>query len=278
MVITDPPVMPPPRKLVRPPRVALVLGGGAFRGIAHVGVLKVFEEEHIPIDLIIGTSAGSLVGALYAGNPHVDSLYPLINSTRLKDVFNISFTHSRLGFVSGEKLQEFVVKHTSVKNIEETKIPFVAISADLLQGEPVVLASGPVAPAVNASCAIPEVFIPVKMYGKILVDGGVLNNLAVDVARGYDATVVIAVDVMNDFDTMPVIKTRSAVIRRVAGMSMHRFTRERSGLADVVVIPDLKGMPYMSDSYNKPMYDAGMKAARKMMPKIRALLLQKGIK
>ncbi len=190
MVISDPPVMPPARKLVHAPRVALVLGGGAFRGIAHVGVLKVFEEEKIPIDLIIGTSAGSLVGAIYADNPHVDSLYPLINATKIKDIFDFSLTWSKLGYVSGRKLQAFVTKHTSVKNLEQTRIPFVAIAADMLKGEPVVMASGPIAPAVNASCAIPEIFVPVKMFGKILVDGGVLNNLATDVARGYGATIV----------------------------------------------------------------------------------------
>ena len=277
MVITEPALMPPARKLVHPPRVALVLGGGAFRGIAHVGVLKVFEEEKIPFDLIIGTSAGSLIGALYADNPHVDSLYPLINSTKSKDIFNFSLT-SKLGYVSGEKLQSFVTMHTTVKNIEETKIPFVAISADLLQGVPLVMASGPLAPSVNASCAIPEVFVPVKMYGKILVDGGVINNVAADVARDYGAIVVIAVDVMNDFDTVPVIKDRNAVYRRVSAMNMHLLSSERMKEADIVVIPDMKGMPYLSDKYNQPMYDAGVKAAREMLPKIRELLLQKGIK
>ena len=277
MVITDPAVMPPARKLVHPPRVAVVLGGGAFRGIAHVGVLKVFEEENIPIDLIIGTSAGSLIGALYADNPHVDSLYPLINSTKSKDIFNFSLTYSKLGYVSGLKLQEYVTKHTSVKNIEDTKIPFVAISADLLKGESVILASGPIAPSVNASCAIPEIFVPVKMYGKILVDGGVINNVAADVARDYGATVVIAVDVMNDFDTVPVIKDKKEVSKRVARMTMHLLGHERMSKADIVVIPDMKGMPYLSDKYNQPMYDAGIKAAREMMPRIKELLKQKGI-
>ena len=278
MVITDPAVMPPARKLAHPPRVAVVLGGGAFRGIAHVGVLKVFEEEKIPIDLIIGTSAGSLIGALYADNPHVDSLYPLINSTKSKDIFNFSLTYSKLGYVSGEKLQEYVTKHASVKNIEDTKIPFVAISADLLKGESVILASGPIAPSVNASCAIPEIFVPVKMYGKILVDGGVINNVAADVARDYGATVVIAVDVMNDFDTVPVIKDKKEVSKRVARMTMHLLGHERMSKADIVVIPDMKGMPYLSDKYNQPMYDAGIKAAREMMPRIKELLKQKGIR
>jgi len=278
MVITDPLVMPPARKPAHTPRVALVLGGGAFRGIAHVGVLEVFEEEKIPIDLIIGTSAGSLVGAIYADNPHIDSLYPLINATKIKDIFDFSLTWSKLGYVSGRRLQDFVTKHTSVKNIEQTLIPFVAIAADLQKGEPFVIASGPIAPAVNASCAIPEIFVPVMMYGRMLVDGGVLNNLAADVARDYGATVVIAVDVMNDFDTVPVISSRSAVSRRIARISMNRFASERSAMADILVIPDLKGMPYISDKYNQPMYDAGIKAARQMMPEIRKIMVQKGIK
>lgn len=278
MAITDPAVMPPARKLAHPPRVAVVLGGGAFRGIAHVGVLKVFEEEKIPIDLIIGTSAGSLIGAFYADNPHVDSLYPLINEAKAKKLFNISLTYSKLGFVSGENLQEFVSKHTSAKNIEETEIPFVAMSADLLKGESVVLASGPLAASVNASCAIPGIFVPVKMYGKILVDGGVINNVAADIAREYGAAVVIAVDVMNDFDTVPEIRNRKEVSKRVARISMRLLVRERMSKADVVIIPDMKGMPYLSDKYNQPMYDAGMKAAKEMMPKIRELLERRGVR
>jgi len=278
MIITYPTAMPPARKMEHPPRVAVVLGGGAFRGIAHLGVLKVLEEEKIPIDLIVGTSAGSLIGALYADNPHADSLYPLINETKSKDVFNFSMTYSKLGYVSGTKLQEFILNHTSVKNIEDTKIPFVAISADLLKGESVVMASGPIAPSVNASCAIPEIFVPVKMYGKILVDGGVINNVAADVASDYGATLVIAVNVMNDFDTIPVIKNKKEVSKRVARMTMHLLGHERMSKADIVVIPDLKGMPYLSDKYNRPMYDAGIKAAREMMPRIKELLKQKGIR
>jgi NTE family protein len=116
------------------------------------------------------------------------------------------------------------------------------------------------------------------MYGKILVDGGVLNNLATDVAREYGATMVIAVDVMNDFDTIPEIKNNKAVSRRVARISMHLLSQERMRQTDILVIPDMKGMPFLSDKYNQPMYDAGVKAAREMMPKIRELMEQKGIK
>jgi NTE family protein len=278
MVITDPASMPPARKLAQPPRVAIVLGGGAFRGIAHVGVLKVLEEAKIPIDLIVGTSAGSLIGALYADNPHVDSLYPLINTTKSKDVFDFSLFYSKLGYISGEKLQEFVSKHASVKNIEETRIPFVAVSADLLQGEPVIMAAGPLAASVNASCAIPELFVPLQMYGKVLVDGGVLNNVAADVARNYGAAVVIAVDVMNDFDTVPEISNRKDVSKRVAKVTMHLLGHERMSKADIIVVPDMTGMPFLSDKFNQPMYDAGVKAAREMMPQIKELLSQKGIR
>ncbi len=278
MIITQPTTMPPARKMEHPPRVAVVLGGGAFRGIAHLGVLKVFEEEKIPIDLIVGTSAGSLIGALYADRQSADSLYAIISTTKSKDVLNFSLTCSKLGYVSGEKLQEFIAKHVSAKNIEETKIPFVAVSADLLQGEPVVLASGPMAPSVNASCAIPGIFVPVKMYGRILVDGGVMNNVAADVARGYGAILVIAVNVMNDFDTIPEIKNKKDVSKRVANMAIHLLCHERMDQADIVITPDLKGMPYLSDKYNQPMYDAGIKAAREMMPKIKELLRQKGIR
>ena len=276
IVVTDPPFMPPARKLAHAPRVALVLGGGAFRGIAEVGVLKVLEEEKVPIDLIVGTSAGSIIGALYADRPFIDSLYPIIHTTKSKDVFDFSLTYSKLGYISGRKLQAFVKKHATVQNIEETRIPFAAMAVDLLKGEPVVLASGPLAASVNASCAIPELFVPVKMYGKILVDGGIMNNIATDVARSYGATIVIAVDVMNDFDTVPVFKNKKTIARRLVPMIIRYTSGERKKQADVVINPDLKGMPYISYKKNQQMYEAGVKATREMMPKIRELLVTKG--
>ena len=196
MVIDSPTVQPKARILEKQPEVALVLGGGAFHGMAHAGVIKVLEDAGIPIDLIVGTSAGSMVGALYADCPKIDSLVPLIKSTKTKDVFDFSLFRSSEGFVSGKKLQKYLNNNLHVSEIEETTIPFVAVTTDLEKGGSVALKAGPIAPSVNASCAIPGIFEPVKMYGTTFVDGGVLDGIPVDVAKEYNPRVIIAVSIM----------------------------------------------------------------------------------
>ncbi len=277
MVIEKPLKQPPSRKVQQKPRVALVLGGGAFHGIAHLGVIKVLEEARIPIDLIVGTSAGSLIGALYADCPHCDSIYPLVNSTRTKDVFDFSLLRSDCGFVSGKKLQNFIAKNCRAQNIEDTEIPFVAVTTDLMGGKTIALTSGPIAASVNASCAIPMIFEPVKMYGMILVDGGVLNNVATDIARNYDPSMIIAVNVMANFDTTLVIDNMLDIAYRSFSIASRMLMEGKLGYADVVINPNLSGIPLMSDKYNLKMYNAGLKAGREMLPVILETIRQRGI-
>ena len=277
MVIDKPLKQPPSRLVQQQPRVALVLGGGAFHGIAHLGVIKVLEEAGIPIDLIVGTSAGSLIGALYADRPFCDSIFPLVNSTKTKDIFDFSLLRSDCGFVSGKRLQNFINQNCRVKNIEETKIPFVAVTTDLMGGKTIPLASGPIAPSVNASCAIPLIFEPVKMYGLILVDGGVLNNVPTDIARNYNPAMIIAVNVMANFDTTLVIDNMLDIAYRSFSIASRTLMEGKLGYADVVINPDLSGIPLMSDKFNQKMYDAGLKAGREMLPVILETIKQRGI-
>jgi hypothetical protein len=111
MTIKEPREMPPPMQMKKQPKVALVLGGGAFHGAAHLGVIKVLEDANVPVDLIVGTSAGSFVGALYADCPHADSLVNLVETTKAKNVFDFSLFRSGEGLVSGKKLQNFLNDH-----------------------------------------------------------------------------------------------------------------------------------------------------------------------
>ncbi len=277
MVVDNPPSQPPARILDQPPRVALVLGGGAFHGMAHVGVLKVLEHGNIPIDLIVGTSAGSMVGALYADYPHIDSLIPLVNATTEKDVFDFSLFRSSEGFVSGKRLQDYLTKNLHHSNIEDLPIPFVAVTTDMMRAKSTALAAGPIAPSVNASCAIPYIFEPVKMYGTIFSDGGVMDAVATDVAKTYNPQVIIAVDVMADYDTVPVFKNKRQVLLRAYTVAARKLKEERLPLADVLISPDLRGMPLMSSKDNDKMFQAGIRAAEDAMPRIREILIKKGI-
>jgi NTE family protein len=278
MVVNNPPVMPPARKLDRSPDVALVLGGGAFHGMAHVGVIKVLEEAGVPIDLIVGASVGSMVGSLYADQPHIDSLLHLVTTTKASNVFDFSLFRSKVGFVSGKKYQKFIRKNCKTENIEDLQIPFVAMTTDLMNGVSVPLSSGPVAASVNASSAIPMVFEPVKMYGLTLVDGGVLDNIPVDVARTYHPRVVIAVDIMADIDSLIGTDNFLKVGLRSLVIVAKKLKEKTLIEADVVITPDLKDIPYMSGKNNVEAFQAGIKAASDLLPEILSVLEKNGIK
>lgn len=276
MVVEMPVIQPPARVAGEQPQVALVLGGGAFHGMSHVGVIKVLEDEGIPIDLIVGTSAGSMVGALYAAEPYIDSLIPLVKNTKAHDVFDFSLFRSKEGFVSGKKLQKFINKNVKVKNIEDTKIPFVAVTTDINKGVSVALKSGPIAPSVNASCAIPGIFEPVIMYGKTFVDGGVLNNIAVDIALEYNPKVIIAVNIM-PFDTVVELKNYTQILHRAFTISSHKNTEENISKADIIITPDIGGLPLMSGKDNDKLYELGMKKAQEFLPQLRKIMAEKGV-
>ncbi len=277
MVIESPVKQPEARKLAQSPDVALVLGGGAFHGIAHVGVIKVLEDEGIPIDLIVGTSAGSMVGALYSDNPNIDTLLPLVYNTKTKDVFDFSLFRSRAGFVSGKRLQSYLNRYLRVTNIEETEIPFVAVTTDIEKGTSIALKAGPIAPSVNASCAIPGIFEPVKMYGTTFVDGGVLDNIATDIASEYDPKIIIAVDIMS-FDTVVELKNYSQIYRRAFTVAAHNHTKNRLDAADVVITPDLEGLPMMRSKDNDKIYKLGIEAANASLPEIRRIMSERKVK
>jgi len=278
MVISEPAQMPPPRTIEPQPGVVLVLGGGAFHGAAHLGVIKTLEDAGVPIDLIIGTSAGSFVGALYADCPHADSLTYLITSTKTRSVFDFSPFRSTEGFISGKRLQKYLEKNLSAKTFDKLQIPFIAVTTDIEKGKTTAISSGPVAPAVNASCAIPLVFEPVQMYGTTFVDGGVMDNVATDIAREFDPLVVIAVDITSAFDSIPVLNNTFEVFIRSFKITMHHLTELRIPLADFWIKPNLTGYPYMSSIDNEKVYQAGITAAGEVLPEIMAMLKEKGIK
>jgi NTE family protein len=265
---------PPPPKIKTPPDVAVVLGGGGARGMAHIGVLKVLQEEHIPIDLIVGTSAGSIIGALYAANPNPALLQTTVFMAGISDLMDIS--PSLEGPITGNALQNFILLHTGIENFRQLRIPFVAVATDLETGETVPLYSGPVAPAVNASAALPPVFHPVSLYGRVLVDGGVSDLIPVDVAKLYHPKVIIAVNVTPDLSPfMPA--NIIGVYNRAYTISDQRFAQFNMRSADIVLHPKV-GQTGVFDSSNRiGLVRAGEKAALQALPQICALLREKHI-
>jgi NTE family protein len=180
-----------------PPRVAVVLGGGAARGFAHVGVLRVLEDAGVPVELVVGTSVGSLVGALYADGHNARELEFLARDLDRDDFFDFGLAPALFGsgLARGDRVEGWMRRHLLARRIDELAIPYAAVATDLDDGSVVVLDHGDVASAVRASSAIPGVFEPVHLEGRLLADGGVVANLPVKVARALGADVVIAVDV-----------------------------------------------------------------------------------
>ncbi len=183
-----PPPLPP-----RPARIAVVLGAGASRGFAHIGVLKVLEAHRIPIHLIVGTSSGSVVGSVYAFGYDAFQIQKMALAVQKDDVIDLTIPDN--GFVRGEKLEQFVNRAVHNTPLEKLKIPFWAVATNVQTGEETVFARGNTGKAVRASCSSPGIFQPVRIGERTYVDGGVVSPVAVNAARRAGADVVIAVDI-----------------------------------------------------------------------------------
>lgn len=262
---------PVPSEGRRMPRVGLVLGGGAARGFAHVGVIRVLEREKIPLDLIVGTSVGSLVGAIYADKKSSFELEWVSFSLEEKDVFDYAFTQLYQGLARGDRLEEFVLRKITAREIQQLKVPFAAVATDIQNGEVVVLRSGSVARAVRASSAIPGIFIPVRHQGKLLVDGGVLDNVPVDVARSMGAEFVIAVDLSGGRKTAQVNNIFDTIIQSLNLMAA-QGTEVRLKEADVVIQPAITQFGPLDFNKKKELLAAGIQAAEQALPLIREKL------
>jgi NTE family protein len=256
------------------PKIALVLGGGSAKGFAHVGVIRVLEQEKIPIHMIIGTSVGSLIGGMYAANPDSFQLEWTAFKIDKSDVLDFSIIYSKLGPVQGTKLESFVEQTIKIKKVEDTKIPFYPIATDLNTGETIILEKGSLGKAIRASSSIPGIFTPVNFGNRMLVDGGVTNNLACDIAkRDKGADIVIAVNLLKDikdYDMGSVVD----IIAQSVNIMMHENNKTKLNYADVLIEPDTKGVSIFDFTQKKRLMEEGMRATRAAIPKIRELILK----
>ncbi|WP_293394393.1 patatin-like phospholipase family protein [Nevskia sp.] len=263
------PVIPPPPVL---PKVALALGGGAARGFAHVGVIKMLESQGIQVDLIIGTSAGSVVGALYASGLNGFELQEMTF-----DLERATFADWQLfnrGLLRGEKLQNFVNEKVGNRKIQQLPRRFAAVAAKLRTGEATVFTTGDVGLAVRASSAIPGVFQPAVIDNEEYVDGGTVSPVPVRFARTLGADIVIAVDVSAPVEEAREDSTLGTVLKAfdIMGSSLRRA--ELPG-ADVVIAPDVHGIKAADFESKQRAILAGEKAALAAVPAIRALIAAK---
>ncbi|MHB8846155.1 MAG: patatin-like phospholipase family protein [Nitrospirota bacterium] len=261
------------------PRIALVLGGGAARGFAHIGVIRALEQEKIPIDLIVGTSVGSLIGAIYASDKNSFELEWTAFMLEKDSIFDYGIMNafSGLGFAKGEKLEAFVKSKVSTANIEDLKVPYAAVATDLNRGTRVVLDKGSVAMAVRASSAIPGVFQPVSHQGRLLVDGGVVDNIPVSVAREKGADIVIAVDISEQVINYNIADVIDVMLQSITIMGAENAKSKKRD-ADILIVPQVGDVRMLDFTQKKRCMTAGIDATNKMMPEIKAKIEEWGRK
>lgn len=254
------------------PRVGIALGGGGARGFAEIGVLRVLEQERIPVAAVAGTSVGALVGALYADTGRVlDAEFHAV-ALQEADIFDYAISSVLSGgLIKGEALETFLRTRLRNQEIEGMALPFAAVAVDLRTGQPMTFTRGPVVPAVHASAAIPGVFVPVTLDGKTYVDGGVVDPVPADAARELGAEVVIAVaippDIPQETPTNPLV-----IAYRAVTIMASRIGELRAREADVVIRPEVGDVAFDDFSQKKRLIEAGEAAARAALPEIRDVI------
>jgi NTE family protein len=259
------------------PKVALVLGGGAARGFAHIGVIRVLEKEKIPVDLIVGTSVGSLIGALYAHEANSFELEWTAFGLEKDDLLDYALLSATMGPIKGERLESWVAHRIPTLNIENLKIPFAAVATDLNRGTRVVLDRGPLPRAIRASCAIPGVFQPVEHQGRLLVDGGTVDNLPIAVAREKGADIVIAVDISQNVTNYNINNLIDVTLQAVNIMFSENVNQRRHN-ADVLITPAVGAVEMMDFTQKKRLMQSGIEAAQLAVPAIRQAMEEWGTK
>ncbi len=277
--------------LLSRPRVGLALSGGGARGLAHIGVLKVLEREGIPVDYLAGTSMGGLIAAGFAAGLSADYLereaLHMGQYAQLVRLFDLTLPGA--GLVEGKKIEAYLMQHLGERTFDDLEIPLALMAVDLQNGEEVVLVEGPVVEAVRATISMPGVFVPVYRDGRVLVDGGLLNNLPADVVRRMGADVVMAVDVFMPLDRLPpfpdgndgrlplpqislAIETlRRSVLVVGAHLQTQRLAQARP---EVLIRPELGRDITLFSGYNRAaeIIAAGERAAEQALPRIQECL------
>jgi NTE family protein len=253
----------------RRPKVGLALAGGFARGIAHIGVLRVFREAGIPIDMVAGTSVGALIGASYCAGASLEMMEAIACETKFTDFGR--WTPSWLGLATNQRMEQFLARFSQIKNFEELQTPLAIAATDINAGLPVYYyQKGPIGPALRASCAYPGLFVPIQHEGRTLVDGFLTALVPYEGLMLMGAEVVIAVylepGLIGEPRTFTDVLSRSfTIIQKHADLEWRQYV-------DVIIEPDVT--PFVWDDFTKTpeMVRAGEAAAMKALPEIRAAI------
>jgi NTE family protein len=255
------------------PLFALALGGGAALGYAHLGVLEVLEEEGLRPDLVLGSSMGSIVGGCWCAGLGADEISAEAEGLRLGKL--IDWQLGGLGFFEWGKVRRRLGPRLGGKRLEDGRVPMVCVATDLMSGERVLLDHGPLLDAMLASAAIPGLYEPVRWEGRLLVDGGLVDEVPVLSARDAGADIVVAVDVSHPLLGKEINGPFDVMRQAYFIIQMHNV-EQRRGRADLMIRPDLKGLDFQAFDEVERARRVGREAARKALPELRALLKARG--
>jgi NTE family protein len=252
------------------PSIGVALGGGFARGMAHIGVLKVLEEEGIPVRFITGTSVGALIGASYCGGLSIKDLEKVAYSCRFATFAR--WTVSRYGFASNDRMVSFLNQTLKVKTFEELRIPLGVAATDFNTGEGVVFHSGSIIDPVRASCAYPGMFLPVEIRGRFLVDGMLSHPVPTRPLREMGADRVLAVHLKGTWAKGAAPRHLFDVIGQSFAIAQDTMSSLWKDAADVIVQPDVTGFAYDDFKRAGELISAGEAAMRQALPEVRKWL------
>jgi NTE family protein len=252
-----------------PPKLGLALGGGFARGIAHIGVLQVLEEEGIPVDLIAGTSSGSVIAAAFASGCSAKELAEIASKLRMKDVGR--WTISKLGLNSNARMEVFLRRLLHCATFEEMRIPLLIPATDLVSGEVTVFKSGCVIDAIRASCAYPLMYQPVRIDGRYYMDGGLVCAVPAEPLREAGATKIISVELTPHWMTNEP-RNMFEVLEQSVSIAIMRAAPLWRAMSDVLVQPQINGIAHDAFHRHLELIEAGRKATQRVLPRIRAWL------
>jgi NTE family protein len=252
------------------PAIGLALGGGFARGIAHVGVLKVLEEEGIPIRVVTGTSVGALIGASYCSGLCARELEEVARSVRFTTFAR--WTLSRYGFASNDRMVAFLARTLRVRTFEELRIPLGVTATDFNTGEGVIFHSGPIVDPVRASCAYPGMFLPVNIRGRWLVDGMLSHPVPTLPLREMGADRVLAVHLKGQWSKNGPPRHLFDVIGQSFAIAQDKMSTVWKSAADLIIEPDVAGFAYDDFKRAAQLVHAGEVAMRQALPEVRKWL------
>lgn len=259
-------------RMAKKPKIALVLGAGSARGLAHIGVLQVLEENQIPFDMIVGSSMGAMVGGIYASGVDLYMLDKMVEHMNTRMLVDLVVPN--LGFIAGKRISEFLDLLTKKKDFSDLNRQLIVVATDLMSGERAILEEGSVTEAIRASISLPGIFTPVNKDGRFLVDGAVIDRLPVQVAQARGSDLVIAVDVTFGPGKKIVINTAMDVIlTSLEIMGKHHFDTVLPH-ADILIQPEVSHINPKEFDRSREIVDLGRRAMEDKLGELKSRLKQ----